>query len=379
MKTRKAALVYSGQPRNLKDCWENHRKTFMDANPGWEIDVFAHLWFDESWERDSDWNRLGYAQTEIDSAQQKNIDSAKSIGTLDTDIKSYIGENWKPKAIRFAPPRAFDYRELGVVGGKDPHKANNALSMFYGMEQANKLKREYENAHGFQYDCVVRMRTDIVFLDSPVVFDKYDLEKINIRRHMIPGWQIDDRFAFANSAAMDKFCAVFSNLHGCARKNLAPGKNMANARDVFNAHEVLGYHAEVVQGLQIAKHNLPVEMHRLRNFGMFFSDAPADKEPFYRLRLQAIKNIFGEQTAAKLQTALRVDLGLTAEKISLADLYALQRAYLALLPAPFAKNFRHAIKDSLQSLTYRGEKVPAKYVWNYYRYKLKAFLKSKPR
>jgi len=45
----KVALIYSGQPRHLKECFENHRSTFWDANPDAEIDVFAHIWYDEAW------------------------------------------------------------------------------------------------------------------------------------------------------------------------------------------------------------------------------------------------------------------------------------------------------------------------------------------
>jgi len=380
MKTKRAALVYSGQPRNLKECWPNHRATFIDANPDWEFDVFAHLWFDDSWERDADWNRLGYGDAAV-GQRQKTLDSAKDINALDANIKEYIREQWLPKSIRFEAPRRFDHRKLGVVGGKNPAGANNALSMFYGIEQANKLKQTHEQQRGFQYDCVIRMRTDILFLEPVGALDNYDLAKINLRRHIIPGYQIDDRFAFANSGAMDKFCAVFTNIADCAGKNLAGGKEMENTGDVFNPHEVLGYHAEVVQGLQIEKHHILVEMHRLRHFGMAFSNTPKGKEPIYRLRLQSIKSILGEDAANALQAALRLDLGLSDKKIPLAQLYALYCAYPALLPSHvYMEKFKVAIKNALQSLTCRrGDKAPAKYVWHYYRYKLKALAKSKTR
>lgn len=378
MKTKRAAMVYSGQPRNLKDCWPNHRATFIDANPDWEIDVFAHLWFDDSWRRDADWNRLGYVDAAV-GQRQKALDSAKGINALDPDIKEYICEQWMPKGIRFEAPRQFDYRKLGLVGGKNPSGTNNALSMFYSIEQANKLKQSYEQQHGFQYDCVIRLRTDILFLESVGVLGNYNLAKINIRRHIVPDDQIDDRFAFANSAAMDKFCAVFSNIHQCTCKNLVADKKMANADDEFQPHEALRYHAEIVHGLQIEKHNLLVEMHRLRYFGMPFSDTPHGKEPIYRLRLESIKAIFGADTANTLQAALRLDLGLSDKKIPLAQLYALHCAYHALLPGDvYLGKFKVPIKNALQSLTYRlGDKVPVKYVWHFYRYKIKALLKRK--
>ena len=39
------ALCYSGRPRNYKECLKNHQETF--GLGGDNVDVFAHLWFDE--------------------------------------------------------------------------------------------------------------------------------------------------------------------------------------------------------------------------------------------------------------------------------------------------------------------------------------------
>ena len=43
----KIALVYSGQPRDIKECFPNHWETFWKTNEGCEVDVFAHMWNDE--------------------------------------------------------------------------------------------------------------------------------------------------------------------------------------------------------------------------------------------------------------------------------------------------------------------------------------------
>ena len=45
--SKKLALIYSGQPRHLRECYENHHSNFYQ--PGWDVDVFAHIWYDESW------------------------------------------------------------------------------------------------------------------------------------------------------------------------------------------------------------------------------------------------------------------------------------------------------------------------------------------
>ena len=40
------ALCYSGRPRSILECHENHKQHFRLGQN--DVDVFAHLWFDES-------------------------------------------------------------------------------------------------------------------------------------------------------------------------------------------------------------------------------------------------------------------------------------------------------------------------------------------
>ena len=40
----KIAIVYSGQPRALRECYPNHKEFLYDPNSHHEIDVFYHLW-----------------------------------------------------------------------------------------------------------------------------------------------------------------------------------------------------------------------------------------------------------------------------------------------------------------------------------------------
>ena len=47
IQTKRLALIYSGQPRHLRECHENHIKNFYQE--GWDVDVFAHVWYDKSW------------------------------------------------------------------------------------------------------------------------------------------------------------------------------------------------------------------------------------------------------------------------------------------------------------------------------------------
>ena len=67
-------MIYSGQPRHLKECFENHRSTFWDANPDAEIDVFAHIWYDEAWVGSYFW------------------DQYKDRGRWEADLKDFVKE-----------------------------------------------------------------------------------------------------------------------------------------------------------------------------------------------------------------------------------------------------------------------------------------------
>ena len=395
METKRLALVYSGQPRNLKECWENHHATLIEANPDWRADIFAHLWFDESWERETDWNRKGYgksARVKSESRiareilhRQKALESAKVSGALDADIKEFIAENWQPKAIRFETPRSFDYREFTSLGGANPIMASNGLSMFYSMEQANNLKREYERAHGFQYDCVIRMRTDILFLEpaAPGALENYDLKKMNLREVHRAGHAINDMFAFADSAAMDKITSVFSNIGKCAGAEFAAADGIFLGKEnILDGQEIFGYHAAVVQGLQIAQHRILLELYRHRHFGHIFSDTPEGKEPHLQLRMKTLRNLLGAPEAERLRNAARMHSGLLSggEKVSLAELHALRRAYMRLPHEQYSPvKIKWQIKNDLQSLVHRPLRgyVPPHYLWHYYRYKLKSLLRSK--
>ena len=45
----RAALAYSGQPRNIEKTWSNHKKYLIEPlkKLGYDVDIFCHFWFDE--------------------------------------------------------------------------------------------------------------------------------------------------------------------------------------------------------------------------------------------------------------------------------------------------------------------------------------------
>ena len=151
------ALCYSGQPRDFIHAVENHREHFGLGKDN--VDVFAHLWFDES------------VVGRVFTIPSKGVWPG-------SEIKDWISENWKPKKIVYEPPRGFNeeisnWRDFG-------HPKDNQISQFYSMEQVMKFKRDHEEKHNFKYDYVVRMRTDTVFLKPFGKIEDYDKDKLHV-------------------------------------------------------------------------------------------------------------------------------------------------------------------------------------------------------
>ena len=221
---KRLALLYSGQPRHLKECHQNHFLNFHEANTEWQIDIFAHIWHEENM---SGSNFSG---------------KHKNRGQWDSDLIKFINEQWEPKKIVIEAPKEFSSN--WKPDKRFPHPINNILSMFYSLEKANKLKKEYENRKNFKYDCVVRLRTDEFFKDKIGPINNYPLNTINVLdefAHLSYG--INDHFAFGNSINMDKFLNVYSNL-----------SNIINEGSAINPETLLGWNALKYHKLEITKH-----------------------------------------------------------------------------------------------------------------------------
>jgi hypothetical protein len=108
------------------------------------------------------------------------------------------------------------------------------------MNKADKLRRNYERDNCMKFDIVIRMRFDSL-IKFPLVFEKFDLKKINIERsmyyfaeHVQPGKPkgINDQFAFGPSDLMTYYFDVFNHM-----VKITNEKN-----SYFCPHYILGQH-----------------------------------------------------------------------------------------------------------------------------------------
>jgi hypothetical protein len=229
------ALCYSGRPRSILECYDNHKKYFGLGQDN--VDVFAHLWFDDD---------LVGSQFRSDVGQ----------GTWpDSSIKKWIEENWKPKKKIYEKPRSFESMFSKNWNPQWPfaHPKDNQISMFYGIEKVMGLKKQYEIDNNLKYDYVVRMRTDLVFLENFGQFDTYEQQKLHVF-NVIPGqdwietkvkdFAILDIVAWGGSEIMDKYGSTYSNLETIIN----------SCCPTFTPDALLGYNAVKINNLKVQKH-----------------------------------------------------------------------------------------------------------------------------
>lgn len=337
---KRVALVYSGQPRHLKECHPNHKATFYEANPNWDIDVFGHIWYCDEWSKpDSEDVHLTQNLSKRSQAKVLRLQQRKGGIRFAPDTKDFIQEQYQPKKIVFEKPRYFQTDKaidnLKRTDNKSkplhPNRVSNMLSMMYSIEEANNLKRAYEKEHQFTYDCVVRIRTDNYFefpfgcpLDvSPIKpLDEYDLTKLNLqwqdywKRAGVPSFSIDDSFLFANSEIMDKCCNLFSSIDNC------PDELM------WYSHAVAGHHVLISQKIPIESHHwLSFLMRKRGKVELYSSDSAI--QYFYQLRKQTIEQIAGKEEAKKHERAIRWLCEMPGQKISIKEISDLTSFYKA--------------------------------------------------
>ena len=198
----KIALCLSGQPRFIN---EVAPYIINNACSGYDVDVFAHIWFDEDllnnpYKHEGNWS----SQRIQSSAVQNLLDIYKPVSYIIEPSKKFIDSE-----IHFETSLN-RYWTWGEPGQEFRDRIiNNTLSYFYGLNQVNNLKKTYEYANGFKYDWVVRCRTDTI-LHTKINYENYNRNVINFSGlSNQPDGMINDWFDFGGSKVMDAFMSLF--------------------------------------------------------------------------------------------------------------------------------------------------------------------------
>lgn len=216
-KKLKTALCISGHLRTFESNYKSVKDNILDKM---DCDVFIHTW-----------DTLGLSYRFTDS----NLYTAETKKMVDTIYQLYT-----PKKLVIEKSKPFHVTPIMHKQLLDHRDIPGILSMYYKIEECNKIKKEYEDEHNFKYDCVVRFRGDL-WVEQPIpVYDN-----INLNHVFLPIYGnfsgACDQFAYGSSEVMDKYASLYSNIE----KYLHAGAPMHPER-------ILLFHLETLN-LPIAK------------------------------------------------------------------------------------------------------------------------------
>lgn len=208
----KIALCFSGQPRFVKEV-----SSYIKQNVcfGYDVDVFAHLWFDESI-TDQPYKYGGSGKWVDQRIPKSAINDFVSI--------------YNPIAYKVDPSKIFIdnqiktdycYKPSGDLVSWSKHwkestepnyrnrTVNNWISYHYSLGQVNFLKKEHEYKNGFKYDYVVKCRTDTI-IKTKLQYERYDKNCVHYTNVLFqPDNMIADWINFGGSRPMDVFMNTF--------------------------------------------------------------------------------------------------------------------------------------------------------------------------
>lgn len=208
----KIALCISGQPRTWKQC---HGNWFENFHGGHDIDTFFHFW---------DYNTYA-SRVNVQIGRKNNPDIP-----ITEQEKEEIVTTLKPKKYYF------DSRKLNPTTDRDENLYTKYVktpigwwcrSQFYSQWYVSKLRRQYEVENNFEYDFVLRWRTDIM-VKRPIHFP--DVVKPNTMYTTHNGWmnnvkcfQVGDMLFGADSFTFDQISNLVEAFNFFDTHHIVPG------------------------------------------------------------------------------------------------------------------------------------------------------------
>lgn len=210
----RAAICFSGMPRSFKSVFEAHKKYMFNVleKQGIKYDIFIHTWN----------NKVKYPKFLPDEGNADEIIKlykpiSYKIETYDDNKVKELYINSKIDKYHEYIGRDNNYNDIAdwVGGGL---LTNNTISLFYGLNEVNKLKNNYEQNTKTVYDIVIKTRFD------NMLFDKINIEtfKTNNTSVFCPlGYEpenrdelgtVNDILAIGSSASMDVYMTVYNRL-----------------------------------------------------------------------------------------------------------------------------------------------------------------------
>lgn len=232
----RTAICYSGQPRYFKECFDNHKQ--MIFNNLENFDIFFHFWHDKDAIDKNSHMECGLAD--------------KYRGRWERQLINEIQTKLNPQLCIFQKPLGNDniFSNLSINPNPEFYiPKQNIISMFYSIYKANLLKSIHEKEHGFIYDCVIRIRTDL-FLTKPLIIENDQLKHINLNSRKHTEYSLNDCIAYGPSDLMDIYSNTLFNLIKCKEEGC-----------IENSECFLGWHLKKINiNIKNIEYNLFREM-----------------------------------------------------------------------------------------------------------------------
>lgn len=219
----KIALCFAGQPRFVRQAYNNIRKNLIIPN---EItDIFVHTWFRDEFES------IGY----------------RNAGRMYKTDLNFIETIYKPKKILIENDLTVPLHKYDIIINNSPTKESGyrrkddlsrTIPGWYSRYKVNCLKNEYKiEANIDKYDAVIITRFDL-YINEIIKIDELDLNKVNC--HSL-SWKetilenekykyVGDIINIGNEKIMDKYAEIYNNM-----------PNISKYVEIFVGESLVGY------------------------------------------------------------------------------------------------------------------------------------------
>lgn len=203
----KTAIIVCGQPRFVNECFPFIEKNIIAPN---DADVFAHLWFGEQI-TENPYKHGGAGEWEKQRIEKKSIDDfVKLYSPIELEVEA--PKEFKNSSIQFNESLK-RYFWGAINNPKEPdfkfRTIRDNYSAKYSLLQSNLLKKVYELENNFKYDCVIKIRTDLV-CHSQINVQDYDTGFVHYKEMGQKDGMISDWMNLSSSRNMDIYSSVFN-------------------------------------------------------------------------------------------------------------------------------------------------------------------------
>lgn len=175
-----------------------------------------------------------------------SFSSENDIDCDEDELKSL----YNPKIINYhQTPSIVNEYVKSVEGYPLAGESNTSriFNMWYGILQANELKRKYEIENNFKYDIVIRTRFDIEILSEVTLRNWNNSIFIPIGSDHRDGF--NDFLAYGSSHCMDYYCSNFNHLVDYIKNG-----------ELIHPERLLRKHLKNIQNCQLIRTYIPMKL-----------------------------------------------------------------------------------------------------------------------